>query len=60
MLALFYVMVFVRHMRAEVRLKAGHQLESSRGGPFLSDRITWDLVPEVVFSESLLEHLETI
>ena len=59
-LALFYVMVFVRHMRAEARLKTGHQIESSRGGPFLSDRITWDLVPEVVFSESLLDHLGTI
>ena len=59
-LALFYVMVFIRHSRAEARLKPEHQVESSRGGPFLSDRITWDLVPEVVFSEGMLEQMDTI
>ena len=56
-LAALYIMVFVRQAHAEVELAPGHVVENLQGGPFLSDRITWDLVPEVSFSESLADHL---
>ena len=60
LLALLYLMAFVRHARAEVGLAPGHRIESRQGGHFLGDRITWDLVPEVSFSEPLAERLGTI
>ena len=56
-LAALYIMVFVRQAHAEVELGPGHVVENRQGGLFLSDRITWDLVPEVSFSESLADHL---
>lgn len=49
-LALFHLLVFVRQTRGELQLKLGHGLTSHRGGAFLSDRITRDLVPEVDFA----------
>ncbi len=52
-LALLYILAFVRHARAEVTLDAGHQVRSVNGERFLSDTITWDLVPEVDFSAAL-------
>ncbi len=52
-LALLYLLAFVCHARAEATLKADHQARSVNGEPFLSDTITWDLVPEVAFSEAL-------
>ena len=55
-LATLYVMAFVRHARAELELGANHGVESVRGGRFPADRITWDLVPEVAFSETLVDH----
>ena len=59
-LAGLYLMAFVRQEHAEVELGHGHQVEGREGKPFLSDRITWDLVPEVSFSDSLLDQLGVI
>ena len=56
-LAALYLMAFVRQEHTEVALGHGHQIEGRDGKPFLSDRITWDLVPEVFFSDSLVEQL---
>ena len=56
-LAALYIMVFVRHSHADVEVGPGHGVENRHGGPFLSDRITWDLVPELSFSEHLAAHL---
>ena len=55
-LAALYVMAFVRHARAELELGANHTVKDIRGGRFPADRITWDLVPEVAFSETLVDH----
>ncbi len=55
-----YLMSFVRHARAEVELGPGHRVETRRGGPFLGDRFTWDMVPEVAFSEALADQVETV
>ena len=55
-LAALYLLAFVRHARAELELGANHSVQSIRGGRFPSDRITWDLVPEVAFSETLVDH----
>ena len=54
------MMAFVRQEHAEVELGHGHQVEGREGKPFLSDRITWNLVPEVSFSDSLLDQLGVI
>lgn len=56
-LSLFHLLAFVRQTGAQLGLKPGHSLGSYRGGPFLSDRITRDLVPEVDFEDLKLEQL---
>ena len=56
-LALLYLLAFVRHVQGELELAANHGVTSRRGAPFQGDRITWDLIPEVAFSEGLADHL---
>ena len=56
-LSLFHLLAFVRQTRAELRLMPGHGLTNHRGGAFLSDRITRDLVPEVDFAALRLSEL---
>ena len=56
-LAALYLMAFVRQVHAEIELAPEHRLDDCHGGRFLSDRITWDLVSEVLFSQSLVQHL---
>ena len=55
-LAALYLMAFVRHAHAELGLGGNHSVQSIRGGRFPADRITWDLVPEVEFCETLVDH----
>ena len=59
-LAMLFMLAFVRQAHAELALRAGHRVESWGGEPFLADRITWDLAPEVSFSESLALHVDTL
>ena len=59
-LALLYLMAFVRQSRAELELGPDHGVEAREGGRFLSDRITWDLVPEIAFSNSLADDLAVL
>ena len=56
-LALLYVMAFVKQVLGEVRLAQGHQVQV--GGPqrFMGDRLTWDLLGQVSYSESLADDL---
>ena len=56
-LAALYLMAFVRQAHAEVELAPDHRIKTRQGERFLGDRITWDLVPEVLLSESLVNHL---
>ena len=55
-LVTLYMMAFVRQTSADLELGAGHGVKAVGGGLFLADRITWDLVSDVVFSEALLQH----
>ena len=59
-LAFFYLLSFVMHARAEVDLTDGHDVRTPAGGRFHGDRITWDLLSEVEFSESLFRGLGTL
>ena len=59
-LSLFNLLVFVRQSHAELQLKPGHSIISHRGGAFLSDRITRDLVPDVDFASVELGQLEKL
>ena len=56
-LAVLFLIAFIRQDRAELALQQGHQIESLRGGRFLGDRITWDLVAEVTMSQLQAQHL---
>ncbi len=60
LLATLYLLTWVRHARAEVELKADHSVEDRHGKEFLSDYITWGLVPEVSLSESLADQLQVV
>jgi len=59
-LVLLYLLAAVRQLQAEVELQPDHRLESSRGGRFWGDRITWDLVPDVTFDPALAERCGTV
>ena len=59
-LATLFLLAFVRQAHAEISLAAGHNVESRRGGRFLSDNITSDLIPELSFSHLLGEPLGTL
>ena len=52
-LAFFYLLSFVMHARAEAELMDGHDVLTPAGGRFQGDRVTWDLLSEVEFSDSL-------
>ena len=51
-LAALFVLSFVRQFRAEVELRDGHSVQDLGGRPFLSDRVTWDFIPEISFSKA--------
>ena len=59
-LALLYVIAFVRQLQAEIELGPDHRVEDRRGAPFVGDRITWDMVPEVAFSQTMTESFGVI
>ena len=59
-LALLYVIAFVRQLRAEIELGPDHRVQERRGAPFVGDRVTWDMVPEVAFSETMAESFAAI
>ena len=56
-LALLYLLAFIRAHRGELELVPGHRVEARNGDVFQGDRVTWDLAPEVSFSESLPSQL---
>ena len=56
-LATLYLVAFVRRERAEVELVPEHSVQQTAGGPFQSDRVTWDLVPELAYTASLAGQL---
>jgi len=59
-LAFFYLLSYVMHARAEAELTDGHDVRTPAGGRFQGDRVTWDLLSEVDFSESLFSGLGTL
>ena len=59
-LATLYALAYVRQAHAEVELDSAHSLQLREGGPFLSDRITQDLLPEVSFTGPLADQLGTL
>ena len=59
-LATLFLLGFVRKADAEISLAPGHAVESRRGGPFLSDHITSDLIAEISFPHMLDEPLGTL
>ena len=56
-LATLCLLAFVRQARAEVELEPGHAIEGLHGQPFVGDRITWDMVSGVSFTDSLADSL---
>ncbi len=56
-LATLYLLAFVRQARAEVELEPGHGVEGLQAQPFAGDRITWDMVSGVSFTDSLADSL---
>ena len=52
-LAVLYLLAFVHHAGAELELVNGHSVQLRHGGLFIGDRITWDTVQEVSFSDSI-------
>ena len=59
-LALFYLLTFVRHARAEIALTAGHDVTISGNQRSEGDRITGGLVGAVAFSPALFDALGTV
>jgi hypothetical protein len=59
-LAALYMIVFVQDARAELGLVEGHSIVSTEGRTLESDRITWDILPDVEFTSALLEQLTEI
>ncbi len=59
-LSLFHLLAFVRQRGGQLLLKSGSGLTSRGGEPFLSDRITRDLVPEIDFDKIKLEQLDEL
>lgn len=58
--ALFYLLSFVMHARAEAELADGHSVRTPAGGRFQGDRVAWDMLSEVEISESLFGALGTL
>ena len=59
-LAALFLASFVRQEKAETELIVGHGVNHRDGARFLGDRLTWDIVPEISFNESLADQLETV
>ena len=59
-LAALYLLAFVRQSHAEVGLTAGHTIQRRQGGPFVSDRVSWDLVGELSFTASIADQLDVL
>ena len=59
-LALLYVLAFVRQAHAEVELTPEHSVQRRDGGLFPSDRVSWDLVQELLFAQSMADQLGVI
>ena len=59
-LAALYVLAYVRQEHGEVELVPYHGVRSVTGERIQSDRIAWDLAPEISFSGSIGDYFETI
>ena len=56
-LAALYTLAWVHRARADVELISDHSIQLRRGGRFPSDRVSWDLVPEIYFTRSITDQL---
>ena len=59
-LALFYLLTFVRHARAEITLTANHDVTLSSNRRFEGDRLSAGLVGSIAFSSALIGFFETV
>ena len=59
-LALFYLLAFVRHARAEITLTANHDVTLSSNRRFEGDRLSAGLVGSIAFSSALIGFFETV
>ncbi|HBD85366.1 MAG TPA: hypothetical protein DC056_15280 [Dehalococcoidia bacterium] len=59
-LALFYLLTFVRHARAEITLTANHDVTLSSNRRFEGDRLSAGLVGSIAFSSALVGFFETV
>ena len=57
-LALFYLLTFVRHARAEITLTANHDVTLSSNRRFKGDRLSAGLVGSIAFSSALIGFFE--
>jgi len=58
--ALFYLLTFVRHARAEITLIANHDVILSSNRRFEGDRPSAGLVGSIAFSSALIGFFETV
>ena len=56
-LATLYLLAFVRQAQGEVELVPDHSVRLGEGVPLLSDRISWDLVGEIKYTQSVEDEL---
>ena len=59
-LATLYLLAFLGQSDAEIELSRDHSLQLREGGLFPGDRVTWDLIQEFPFSESLNDQFQTL
>ena len=59
-LAALYLLAFVLHAHGEIELRPDHSLRDVRGQPFPGDLVSWDLVQEVAFTETLVYDARTL
>ena len=59
-LAMFYLLAFVRHARAEITLTANHDVTLSSNRRFEGDRLSAGLVGSIAFSSALIGSFETV
>ena len=56
--ALFYLLTFVRHARAEITLTANHDVTLSSNRRFEGDRLSAGLVGSIAFSSALIARMQ--
>jgi hypothetical protein len=59
-LAALYLLAFILSEKGEIGLGPGHEVLTRAGRPLGGDRLSWDLVPEVDFSEGMGRYFTSV